>query len=41
MNLTMLNCAIIIGRICNELELCKTPAGISVTRFTVAVIAYK
>lgn len=33
----MLNCAILVGRICHNLELCKTPAGVSVTRFTVAV----
>ena len=33
----MLNTAIIMGRICNDLELRKTPSGVSVTRFTVAV----
>lgn len=38
----MLNCAVIMGRICNDLELKKTPSGVSVTRFTVAVDrAYK
>lgn len=38
----MLNCAVIMGRICNDLELRKTPSGVSVTRFTVAVDrAYK
>ncbi len=33
----MLNSAIIMGRICNDLELRKTPSGVSVTRFAVAV----
>ena len=33
----MLNTAIIMGRICNDLELRKTPSSVSVTRFTVAV----
>lgn len=33
----MLNISIIMGRICNNLELKKTPSGVSVTRFTVAV----
>jgi single-strand DNA-binding protein len=33
----MLNTAIIMGRICNDLELKKTPSGVDVTRFTVAV----
>lgn len=33
----MLNSAIIMGRICNDLELRKTPSSVSVTRFTVAV----
>jgi single-strand DNA-binding protein len=38
----MLNSAIIMGRICNDFELRKTPSGVSVTRFTVAVDrAYK
>lgn len=38
----MLNCSVIMGRICNDLELRKTPSGVSVTRFTVAVDrAYK
>ena len=38
----MLNNAVITGRICNDLELRKTPSGVSVTRFTVAVDrAYK
>jgi single-strand DNA-binding protein len=38
----MLNCAVIMGRICNDLELRKTPSGVEVTRFTVAVDrAYK
>ena len=38
----MLNNAVIMGRICNDLELRKTPSGVSVTRFTVAVDrAYK
>lgn len=38
----MLNCAVIMGRICNDLELRKTPLGVEVTRFTVAVDrAYK
>lgn len=37
-----LNTAIIMGRICKDLELRKTPSGVSVTRFTVAVDrAYK
>ena len=33
----MLNTAIIMGRICNDLELRKTPSGVEVTKFTVAV----
>ena len=33
----MLNSSVIMGRICNDLELRKTPSGVSVTRFTVAV----
>ena len=33
----MLNTAIIMGRICNDLELRKTPSGVDVTRFTVAI----
>lgn len=33
----MLNTAIIMGRICNDLELRKTQSGIDVTRFTIAV----
>jgi single-strand DNA-binding protein len=33
----MLNNAVIMGRICNDLELRKTTSGVSVTRFTVAV----
>ena len=33
----MLNTAIIMGRICNNLELRKTPSGVEVTKFTVAV----
>ena len=33
----MLNCAIVMGRICNDLELRQTPSGVSVTRFSVAV----
>ena len=33
----MLNTAIIMGRICNDLELRKTQSGVEVTRFTVAV----
>lgn len=33
----MLNNAVIMGRICNDLELRKTPTGVEVTRFTVAV----
>lgn len=38
----MLNTAIIMGRICNDLELKKTPTGVDVTRFNVAVDrAYK
>jgi single-strand DNA-binding protein len=32
-----LNTAIIMGRICNDLELRKTPQGVDVTKFTVAV----
>jgi single-strand DNA-binding protein len=32
-----LNIAVIMGRICKDLELKKTPAGVDVTRFTVAV----
>ena len=32
-----MNIAIIMGRICNDLELKKTPSGVSVVRFTVAV----
>jgi single-strand DNA-binding protein len=38
----VLNTAIIMGRICNDLELKKTPTGVDVTRFNVAVDrAYK
>jgi single-strand DNA-binding protein len=33
----MMNTSVIMGRICNDLELRKTPAGVEVTRFTVAV----
>lgn len=33
----MLNNAVIMGRICNDLELRQTPSGVSVARFTVAV----
>ena len=33
----MLNNVVIMGRICNDLELRKTQSGIDVTRFTVAV----
>lgn len=33
----MLNSAIIMGRICNDIELRQTPSSVSVTRFTVAV----
>ena len=33
----MLNTAIIMGRICNDIELRQTPSSVSVTRFTVAV----
>lgn len=33
----MLNTAIIMGRICNDLELRRTPQGVEVTKFTVAV----
>lgn len=33
----MLNNAVIMGRICNDIELRKTQSGIDVTRFTVAV----
>ena len=33
----MLNSVIIMGRICNDLELRTTPSGVSVTSFTVAV----
>ena len=33
----MLNNAVIMGRICNDLELRQTPSGVSVTKFTVAV----
>ena len=33
----MINCIVIQGRICNELELKTTPSGLSVTSFTVAV----
>ena len=38
----MLNCSIIMGRLTADPELRKTPSGVSVTRFTVAVDrAYK
>ena len=38
----MLNCAVIMGRLTSDPELRKTPSGVSVTRFTVAVDrAYK
>jgi single-strand DNA-binding protein len=38
----MMNLAVIRGRICNDLELRKTPSGVEVTRFNVAVDrAYK
>lgn len=33
----MLNNAVVMGRICNDLEVKKTPSGVSVCRFTVAV----
>ena len=33
----MLNTAVIMGRICNDIELRKTPSGVSVARFNVAV----
>ena len=33
----MLNCAVIMGRLTSDPELRKTPSGVSVTRFTVAV----
>jgi single-strand DNA-binding protein len=33
----MLNTAVVMGRICNDIELRKTPSGVSVARFTVAV----
>ncbi len=33
----MLNTAIIMGRICNDLELRRTQSGVEVTKFTVAV----
>lgn len=33
----MLNTAIIMGRICNDLELRQTPSSVPVTRFSVAV----
>ncbi len=33
----MLNCAVVMGRICNDIEVKKTPSGVSVCRFTVAV----
>lgn len=33
----MLNTAIIMGRICNDLELRRTPSGVEVTKFSVAV----
>jgi single-strand DNA-binding protein len=33
----MLNNAVVMGRICNDLEVRKTPSGVSVCRFTVAV----
>ena len=36
----MLNCAVVMGRICNDLEVRKTPTGVSVCRFTVAVDRY-
>lgn len=33
----MLNNAVIMGRICNDLDVRKTPSGVSVCRFAVAV----
>lgn len=33
----MLNSAVVMGRICNDIEVRKTPSGVSVCRFTVAV----
>lgn len=33
----MTNVAVVMGRICNDLEVKKTPSGVSVCRFTVAV----
>ena len=33
----MLNNAVVMGRICNDIEVRKTPSGVSVCRFTVAV----
>lgn len=33
----MLNNAVIMGRICNDIEVRSTPSGVSVCRFTVAV----
>ena len=33
----MLNNAVIMGRICNDIELRKTQSGVSVCRFTVEV----
>lgn len=33
----MTNVAVVMGRICNDIEVRKTPAGVSVCRFTVAV----
>lgn len=33
----MLNNAVVMGRICNDLEVKKTPSGVSVCRFNVAV----
>ena len=33
----MLNCAVIMGRMCNDPEVRQTPSGVSVCRFTVAV----
>ena len=33
----MMNIAVLMGRICEDLELRKTPGGVSVTRFTIAV----
>ena len=33
----MLNSAVVMGRICNDLDVRKTPSGVSVCRFAVAV----